>query len=91
MKEQRRYQSTLSQASSGMGRIKDLKRLLALIVYVVTRAVRLEHSSVYIYDGSKMKYVIGAYKRSSDKEPLSVIDKDSPLVTFLIKNRKTKP
>ena len=53
LKEQRRYQSTLSQASAGMGRIKDLKRLLELIVYIVTRAVRLDHSSVYIFDQNK--------------------------------------
>jgi signal transduction histidine kinase len=85
LREQRRYQSTLSQASSGMGRIKDLKRLLALIVYVVTRAVRLEHSAVYIL--SNNKYVIGAYKRNSDKENLSQIDNNSPLVAYLIKNR----
>ncbi len=85
LKEQKRYQATLSQASAGMGRIKDLKRLLALIVYVVTRAVRLEHSSVYIYDEDKGKYTLGAYKRNTEKELVNEVKGDSPLIEYLIK------
>ncbi len=87
LKEQKRYQATLSQASSGMGRIKDLKRLLALIVYVVTRAVRLEHSSVYVYDDNKMKFVLGAFKRNSSNEPVSEIASEATLMKHLTKAR----
>jgi len=49
MEEQRQYQSTLRQASLGMGQIKDLKRLLNLIVHIVTRTVRLEHCEMYLF------------------------------------------
>jgi signal transduction histidine kinase len=87
LKEQKRYQATLSQASAGMGRIKDLKRLLALIVYVVTRSVRLEHSLVYVFDDNKQKYVLGAFKRNSSKQLLEVVESDAPIVKHLTKTR----
>jgi signal transduction histidine kinase len=87
LKEQRRYQSTLSQASAGMGRIKDLKRLLELIVYIITRAVRLDHSSVYIFDQNKSKYLLGAYKRNVAMKAAVEVGSDSPLVQHLIKTK----
>lgn len=87
LKDQRRYQATLSQASAGMGRIKDLNRLLELIVYIVTRAVRLEHSIVYIFDSIKGKYRVGAYK-GSKTAPISVeLTSDSVLVKHLVKTK----
>ena len=61
LREQRRYQSTLIQASSGMGRIRDLKKLLGLIVRIVTRAVRVEHSAVYVYSKQAQAYLLGSY------------------------------
>mgnify|MGYP001612120193 CR=1 FL=1 len=41
LQEQRRYQTTLRRASLGMGRVKDLRRLLKLTVNIVTRTVRI--------------------------------------------------
>lgn len=58
--EQRRYQATLIRASSGMGRIKSLKMLLKLVVRIVTRTVRVEHSAVYVFDQVRNAYVLGA-------------------------------
>lgn len=87
LSEQRRYQMTLSQASSGMSRIKDLNRLLDLVVYVVTRAVRLEHGSVYIFDKIKGKYRVGAYKGSKADPVLVDLTSDSVLVQHLVKTK----
>lgn len=87
LKDQRRYQATLSQASAGMGRIKDLNRLLELIVYIVTRAVRLEHTSVYIFDQSKNKYRIGAYKGAASSQASIELIPDSVLVQHIVKTK----
>jgi signal transduction histidine kinase len=88
--EQRRYQDTLRQASSGMGRIKDLKRLLHLIVHVVTRAVRVEYSYVYLFNAQKKEYILGAYRRSvSEYNPLPALRADASLIHFL--NRTQQP
>ena len=59
LKEQRQYQKTLIQASSGMGRIKDVKELLDMTVRIVAHVVRVEHAAVYVFDKSSQKYVLG--------------------------------
>lgn len=60
--EQRRYQATLRQASAGMGKIKDLKRLVTLIVHIMTRTVRVEYSMVFLNDIHARKFRLGAYR-----------------------------
>ncbi len=85
LQEQRRYQTTLRQASAGMGRVKDLKKLLNLIVYVVTRAVRLEHALVYVQDPTKNQFILGAYKRRSGQSNfVKSMSVNSSLITYLI-------
>ncbi len=60
--EQRRYQATLRQASTGMGKIKDLKKLVTLIVHIMTRTVRVEYSMVYLNDIHSKVFKLGAYR-----------------------------
>ncbi len=62
LQEQRQYQSTLRQASVGMGRIKDLKKLLNLIVHVVTRVVRIEHCEIFLLHEESNQFVLKASK-----------------------------
>lgn len=81
--EQRRYQSTLIQASSGMGRIKELKMLLKLIVRIVTRAVRVEHSAVYVFDQVRNAYVLGAHLSSVKGD--AFLD-EVPVASVLVKH-----
>jgi signal transduction histidine kinase len=84
LQEQRRYQATLRQASAGMGKIKDLKKLLNMIVYVLTHAIQIEHALVYIYDENVKQYILGASKRKfGNKQFVSNIQEESPLVRYL--------
>src|SRR3989338_6469953 len=86
--EQRRYQATLRQASYGMGRIKDLKRLLNLIVHIVTRTVGLENSSVYINDQGAKSYRLGASRsRALRFHTAEQIENSSPLIEQLKSSR----
>jgi signal transduction histidine kinase len=85
-KTQRQYQNTLRKASLGMGRIKDLKRLLNLIVHVVTRTVRIEHCSIYTHHEASEQFVLKAQKgRTVAEHTDSVFAKDSPLIQYLDK------
>jgi len=85
LQEQRRYQATLRQASAGMGKIKDLKKLLHMIVYVLTHAIQIEHAIVYIYDEGQKKYVLGASKRKSGHiQFVETIEENSPLVKYFL-------
>ena len=85
LQEQRRYQATLRQASAGMGKIKDLKKLLNMIVYVLTHAIQIEHALVYIYDEGQKKYVLGAAKRKSGNiKFIENIEENSPLIQYIL-------
>ena len=83
LEEQRRYQATLRQASLGMGQIKDLKRLLNLIVHVVTRAVKIQNCKIFLLHEESSKYILKAKKGKelSDKE-ISSLSVESPIVNY---------
>jgi len=86
--EQRRYQATLRQASYGMGRIKDLKRLLNLIVHIVTRTVGIEFSTVYITDQADKDFKLGASRsRTVRFNAKEMVEENSPIVEQLIATR----
>lgn len=89
--EQRQYQMTLQQASLGMGQIKELKRLLKLVVHIITRTVSIEHAEVYLLHEESRQYTLKASRgwRFKGKEQVSVISMDSPLIRYLIENKET--
>lgn len=84
LQDQRQYQSTLRKASLGMGRIKNLNKLLQLIVHIVTRSVRIEHCSIFLYHEDSNKYILKAAKGKDHENHLSIIDSNSMLVKHLI-------
>jgi signal transduction histidine kinase len=84
LKEQRQYQHTLREASVGMGRIKDLRRLLSLIVHIVTRTVRLEHTTIYLLDHLSGNFFLGATRcRRLRFQPKEILAKDGMIVETL--------
>ncbi|MBF0122679.1 MAG: GAF domain-containing protein [Candidatus Omnitrophica bacterium] len=64
--EQRRYQRTLRQASSGMGRIRKLDKLLNLIASILTRTVKIEHVGIYVLRKETHEYVLGSLRRMKE-------------------------
>jgi len=80
LREQRRYQATLLQASHGMTQIRDLKRLLKLIVHVITKAVGVAHAAVYLEDPKENAYVLSAYRYTWQAGSLERLSKDDPLL-----------
>lgn len=85
LQEQRAYQSTLRQASMGMGRIKDLKKLLQLIVHIVIRAVKLEHCEIYLLHETSNQFVLKASKGKKNNNEFSVIPINSSFIQELKK------
>ncbi len=65
LQEQRQYQATLRQASLGMGRIKNLGKLLELIVHIVTRAVKIEHCDIYLKDAESRDFLLKASRNNN--------------------------
>ena len=85
LQEQRRYQTALRRASVGMGRVKDLKRLLKLTVNIITRTVRIEHCEIYLSHKLSERYILKASQGWSlaDDQRISFIPADAPLVQYL--------
>ena len=88
--DQRRYQATLRQAATGMGRIKDMEKLVGLIVHIVTRSVRVEHSVVFLKDSGGKRYKFeGARARQPVEWTVKELDAKAPLIRML--NRVQQP
>jgi signal transduction histidine kinase len=83
LREQRQYQNTLRQASSGMIRVRELKRLLNLIVHVVTKAVKLEFASIFLFDTGNDQYAMAAIRDGSNLPQNLVLKLNTPLIDML--------
>ncbi len=89
LQEQRQYQSTLRQASMGMGQIKDLKRLLQLIVHIVSRAVWVEHCRIFLLHEESKQFILKASRgKQSSRDDAGILALNSPLITYLTKTKE---
>jgi signal transduction histidine kinase len=81
MKKQRSYQNILRNASSGMIRIKDLKRLLNVVVHVITKTVKIKYAAVYLLDKETNNFILQAARgRFVSGKQSNYIDTGSPLI-----------
>jgi signal transduction histidine kinase len=81
LKEQRRYHEVLRQTGLGMTRIRNLQKLLDLIVDVVTKNVRISHSAVYLYDEDSGMFYLKAGCNLKNGQHDS-IDKESAMINW---------
>lgn len=80
--EQRRYQAILRQASQGMTLVKELGRLLNLIVHLLVRKVRIKHAAIYLWDERVKRFELRSSRHwHPSKSP--TFGKEDPLVEYL--------
>lgn len=84
--EQRRYQAALRQASQGMTRIKDLDRLLRLLVYYLTHRVPLKHAEIYLWDKALEQFVLRS-ARQKPKGGVPSFGKNDDLTKYIYDER----
>ncbi len=84
LKEQRRYQDTLKRASLGMTRVRDISKLLKLIVHTVARAVRLNHAAIYILNKEADGYILGSSRGNLSPAQTQTISLNTPLIQHLL-------
>lgn len=87
LKEQRRYQDTLKRASLGMTRVRDIGKLLKLIVHTVARAVRLNHAAIYILNKEADGYILGSSRGNLSPAQTQTISLNSPLIQHLLDSK----
>ena len=80
MKEQRAYQQTLLQASKGMTLIKDLDKLLRLIVRILTKTIHITHARIFLWDGESKQFICKASRGDHHKQGSDVISETASLI-----------
>ncbi|MFA5125285.1 MAG: ATP-binding protein [Patescibacteria group bacterium] len=89
LREQKNYQNILRGASSGMIRIRNLDLLLKLIVYVITKIVRIKHSIIYLLNEEGSFYVLKTMRAARGVSiATKAIDMGSPLIWQLNKDKE---
>jgi len=87
LREQKRYQQILKQASVGMTRIRNLRKLLDLITHIVTKTVRISYAAVYLYNQETNEYVLQV-SRDKGRVSVPIMSSDNPLLKWIAARRE---
>jgi len=88
IKKRLQYQKTLLQASKGMALIKEVDKLLKLIVHVMGRAVGVTHINIYLRKKEADEYEIKAMRHAGEKNPsIAEVSGVNPLVKWIMKHK----
>lgn len=82
------YQKTLREASEGMTLVTDMKKLLNLIVRVVTKSVRVRSAAIFQFDEARDRYVLKIRRGMNRRHTGYALDKDNTLVWWLRTHRE---
>ncbi|HOW59094.1 MAG TPA: GAF domain-containing sensor histidine kinase [Candidatus Omnitrophota bacterium] len=80
MREQKAYQQTLLQASKGMTLIKDLNRLLRLMVHILTKTIRITHARIFLWDSGSKQFICKAARGDHRKQGSDTISEVASLI-----------
>jgi len=83
LKEERHAHQLLKQASQGMVRIHDKRRLLELIVHITTKILGLSNAAVFLLDENSGNFKLAAARFKNKYQYSEVIPQDDPLVQLL--------
>jgi signal transduction histidine kinase len=81
LKEQRKEQQFLMQASTGMATIRELKKLLGLIIHLVSKTLKVNNAAIYLLEAGSNQYVLKASRFKYKNSPS--INMDDPLIKWL--------
>ena len=85
LREDKKIQQFLMRVSSGMTTIRDLKRLLGLIIHLVTKALKARNAAIYLFDAESNQYILkaGRFKLVN----VSSLSNDDSLIKHLKENK----
>jgi len=88
-KKKYEYQKTLQDAAVGMATVRDPRKLLQLIVHIVSMKMKVDNVSILIYDDKQKAYQVKASR--GEKKPQDdaiAINEDEPLIEWLREHRE---
>lgn len=87
LREDRRTHELLMKASKGLANIRELKRLINLIVSFITRTLHTTNSAIYLMEKEEAVYKLEAVRFKNRFQGLQSIDAKDPLIKFLLESR----
>ncbi len=87
LREQRHYQETLKAAAMGMTRIRNLDKLLNMIVDTLINNVRISHAAIYLARPKSAYLSLEAGRNLKESQP-ATIEKENDLVGWLEKQKE---
>ena len=87
-RDQHKYQEILRSLSKEMAHVKDLARLVELIVHVLTKTMRITYAGIYLYDEKKKAFVLASHRGKKVTLKAKEIGEDNPLIKGLSQTRK---
>jgi signal transduction histidine kinase len=88
LKEQRRYQKALLDLSKGMTRIRDLDKLLRIIIASVIDVVKVKYAAIYLLDEDTKSFQLKKHQPRSVNLSSNIIPLNSELARSLYKTKK---
>lgn len=86
--QQRHYQQILLQASAGMVKEHNLKRLLKLIVYIIRKAVKIRFAAILLEDRESGEYKLKAIRDSKFIYPEISFGQEHPLINYIKEHKE---
>jgi K+-sensing histidine kinase KdpD len=87
LKKQRRAQHVLIERFESITLIRDLEKLLKLIVRAVTMVLKVDYAAVFLLDKRNKQYKLSSQRGRLSKLTDFVIDKDNPLSNYIQEHR----
>jgi len=88
-KKKYEYQKMLQDAATGMATVRDPKKLLKLIVHILSMKMKLDNASILIYDKKTGQYHLKASRKKNNKTGLlTSINSEDLLIEWLIEKQQ---
>ena len=84
LRDQRRYQHTLLQVSKSMSLVKELDKLLRLIVHVVTKTIGIKNAAIFLLDKESNKYALNVTRYKNQSLQDCIFETEDPVVKYLV-------
>jgi HD-GYP domain-containing protein (c-di-GMP phosphodiesterase class II) len=81
------YQKTLQDAAEGMSKIRDPKKLLNLIVHIISAKLKLANAAVFLFDSRSSSYVLKA-SRGDIGDGLISLRSENALIMWLSEKKR---
>jgi len=85
--EEHHAHQLLMQGSSGMTQIRDLRKLLNLIVHFVPKIMKVRNASIFLLNNELTQYIQVAVRFKNNSRTVTAIDVNDPLILYLKEKR----